>query len=459
MNQSKIQSILTKQRSFFASGATKELSFRLHALSKLKNTILENESLISNALKKDLNKSEFESYMTEIGIVLEEISFFKKQLKKLMKPRRAKTPITQFPAKSVIYPEPFGNVLILSPWNYPFQLSMTPLVGAIAAGNCVILKPSNDSPHTSSAISLLLKQCFEDSFVSVITGGRTENAALLEQKFDYIFFTGGPVVGKLVLESAAKHYTPVTLELGGKSPCIVEKTANLETAAKRIVFGKLLAAGQTCVAPDYLLVQEEVKNSLIKLIKQNIKHCLGPNPITNPEYPKIINSKHFDRICSLISSETILYGGCSDRETLKIEPTLVEPTCRSAPIMQEEIFGPILPILTFREIDQVIDALSSSEKPLALYLFTKDKTVETQVLRSLSFGGGCINDTIVHLVSSSLPFGGVGESGMGSYHGEKSFDTFSHKKSILKKASWFDLPLRYHPYQKHNLKFIKKFMK
>lgn len=455
-----IQEIVKKQREYFKTGVTTPVSFRLNALKKLRKAILTNESRILTALKQDLNKSEAESYMTEIGMVLEEIKTLVKHTPKWAAAKYVKTPIAQFYGRSFILSEPYGVVLVMSPWNYPFQLSITPLVGALAAGNCVILKPSAYAPEVSQVMADILSECFPAKYVAVVGGGRQENQELLEQKFDYIFFTGGVEVGKLVMEKAAKHVTPVSLELGGKSPCIVDKTADLKLAAKRIAFGKLLNSGQTCVAPDYLYVEETVKTELITYLKRYIKEFLGEDPFQNPDYPKIINEKHYRRIMSLIEGETILAGGYgSETDKYQIAPTLLDNITPASKIMQEEIFGPVLPILTYKHIKEVTEYVNGRPKPLALYLFTTDRQLERHILKNISFGGGCVNDTIIHLASPYLGFGGAGESGMGSYHGRYSFDTFSHKKSIIKKANWVDLPMRYPPYTKTKDKLVRFFLK
>ena len=369
------------------------------------------------------------------------------------------TPISQFHAKSFITKEPYGVTLIISPWNYPFLLCIEPLIGAIAAGNCAILKVAEDSKYTSKIIAEIISETFPSEYIAVVNGGREVVNELLDQKLDYIFFTGGPTVGKIVMEKAAKNLTPVTLELGGKSPCIVEESADLKVAAKRVVFGKYLNSGQTCVAPDYLLLQNSIKEEFIQYLKEAIVLFYTNEPLENEYYTNIVNEKHFNRIVELIKGEKIVHGGDIDREKLKIEPTILDKVTLDSPIMQEEIFGPILPIITFDEIDEVEDIILQGEKPLALYLFTKNKKVENRILKNISFGGGCINDTIIQLATSRMPFGGVGNSGMGSYHGKESFDTFTHKRSIVKKYNWIDLPIRYLPYDDFKMKLLKLFLK
>jgi aldehyde dehydrogenase (NAD+) len=453
-----IEEMVNKQHKFFQKGYTKSIPYRIKALKRLRNTIIEKEQIIIDALKADLNKSDFEAYMTEIGIVLDEIRYVIKHTLHWVKDENKRTPMAQFKARSFVKTEPYGVVLIMSPWNYPFQLSIAPLIGAIATGNCAILKPSAYASHTAQVLADIISESFSKEYIGVVQGGRQENQALLDQKFDYIFFTGGVKVGKLVMEKAARNLTPVTLELGGKSPCIVDKTANLRLAAKRIVFGKFLNAGQTCVAPDYLLVHKDVKDKFVDYLKGYITAFFGSNPLENDDYPKIINEKHYHRIMGLIEEENILIGG-SGRNNSQIEPTIVDQITPESKVMQEEIFGPILPILTFEHCKEVKNYVNSQPKPLALYLFTRNKKMEQYILNQISFGGGCINDTIIHLATPYMGFGGVGQSGMGSYHGKYSFDTFSHKKSIIKKSNWIDLPMRYRPYTKRKEKLIRMFLK
>lgn len=447
------------QKDYFATNETKNIKFRIQKLKKLKKAIKLYESQICEALEKDLGKCEMESYMTEIGMVLDDLRYIIKHLKKWSKKQYHVTPISQFPSTSFRIAEPYGCVLIIAPWNYPFLLIMQPLVGAISAGNCAILKPSEYSKNTSEIIKKMINEVFEEKYVNVILGDKDVSENLLKNRFDYIFYTGGINVGKIIMQNASRNLTPVTLELGGKSPCIVDDTASIKLSAKRIIFGKLLNCGQTCVAPDYVLVNKKVKNEFIKFAKEYIDNFLGKNPLQNIEYPKIISEKHFSRISKLMENETILYGGKSDENSLKIEPTILDIKNINSEIMQEEIFGPILPIIEYENIEDAISYIKSHEKPLALYLFTNSKKIENMVLYEVSFGGGCINDTIIHLASSKLGFGGVGFSGMGEYHGENSFKTFSHYKSVLKKSVLLDLPMRYHPYKKINDKLIRMFMR
>lgn len=451
------EGLVRRQKDFFKTGKTKKTSFRIFYLGKLLKWMDDNEERILKALNKDLGKSSTEGYMTEIGMVKEEIRFTMKHLSRWAKPKRVRTPMSQFPSTSFIYREPYGVVLIMAPWNYPFQLTVAPLIGAISAGNCAVLKPSSYSVNTSEIIRDMICEVFPSCYVTVVTGGRDQNEALLNEKFDYIFFTGSPKVGKSVLEKAAKHLTPVSLELGGKSPCIVDETADLRTAARRIVWGKFLNAGQTCVAPDYVLVQHSVKKKLTHYIEKQIQKMYGQNPLDNPEYPSIINQRHFKRICGLINETKVICGGKTDSQALKIEPTVMDGITWDDAVMKEEIFGPVLPIMSYYDLREAVSAIDAQSRPLALYLFTKDKKREAYILKMLSYGGGCINDTIVHLASPYLPFGGVGQSGMGKYHGKASFDTFTHEKSILKKSLLVDIPFRYPPFQNH-LKIIKKLM-
>lgn len=451
------KSMLHKQRAYFQTGDTKDVEFRIRQLKKLYQWITVHEQEIMDALYMDLNKSNFEAYATEIGIVKEEIRYTLKHLRKWAAPKRVPTPITQFPSKSFIYPEPYGIVLIMSPWNYPFQLTIAPLVGAICAGNCAVVKPSAYSPHTTKVMADMLRELFQEKYIAVVEGGRQENQALLNEKFDYIFFTGSVNVGKYVMEKASAHLTPVSLELGGKSPCIVDETADLKLAAKRIVWGKFLNSGQTCVAPDYVLVQNSVKDKLVRYMEKYIRKMFGKDPMQNPDYPKMINEKHFNRVLGLTERVHGVCGGGSNVDMLKIEPTVLDQVTWESPVMQEEIFGPLLPVLIFYDIEEAIQMVNARPRPLALYYFTKDKQREAMMLKQVSYGGGCINDTIVHLATSHMPFGGVGNSGMGGYHGKDSFDTFTHKKSIMKKSVLLDIPIRYAPF-KNKLNILKKLM-
>ena len=451
--------ILEKQKDFFRSGKTLDIAFRVEYLKKLKQTIKDYEELIFDALFKDLGKSRTESYMCEIGLVLDEISYMIKNIKKFAKEQIVPTPMTNFPSKSKIKLVPRGNVLIMSPWNYPFLLAIEPLVDAISAGNTVVLKPSAYSPATSDVVFKIINNIFPEEYVKVVRGGRKENEALLSYKYDYIFFTGSQNVGKEVLRKSAENLTPVTLELGGKSPCIIDKTANIPLTAKRIVFGKFLNCGQTCVAPDYLLCHENVKDDLIAEIKKQIIKQFGENPLVNKAYGKIINEKHFNRVKDLIDENKVIVGGKYDENTLKIEPTVMDNVSWDDLIMQEEIFGPILPILTFKSADYIIEKIENRPHPLALYVFSQDKKFIDKITSHCRFGGGCINDVVVHLATPEMPFGGFGESGMGAYHGKFGFETFSHRRSILDKSLCVDLPMRYQPYKTSYFKLLKLFLK
>lgn len=458
MNQN-IRQLVDDQRAFFRTHKTIDPIFRIEYLKKLKASILAHEADIHAALKADLGKSETEAYMCETGMTLSELSHQIKHAAKWSRGRRCSTNLANFPAVSFTVPEPYGVVLVMSPWNYPFMLTMEPVIGALAAGNCCVIKPSAYAPATSAIIRTIISEVFPPEYAVVVEGGRAENTELLNQRFDYIFFTGGVTVGKLVLEKAAANVTPVTLELGGKSPCIIDETANIPLAAARVVFGKYLNCGQTCVAPDYILIDRKVRDPFIAEVKKQIRKMFGEDPLKNENYGKIINRRHFDRLLGLIDVKKLAHGGRSDADTLRIEPTVLDDVTADDAVMQEEIFGPIMPIIAYDSIDEAEEFITTREKPLALYIFTSDKTTEARFLRWVSFGGGCVNDTIVHLASTELGFGGVGQSGMGSYHGKKSFDTFSHEKSILKKFTWLDLPMRYQPYRPLYLKMIRMFLK
>ena len=448
MNEQEIKNLVTKQRSYFQTGATLSVEARLKALRKLYAAIYGHQREIHGALREDLGKSNFESYMCETGMVLDEISCMLKHLRRWAKDETVPTPLAQFHSHSYRKPSPYGVVLIMSPWNYPFMLTLSPLVDALAAGNTAVVKPSAYSPHTSQVIGRILSQCFPAHYVAVVTGGRAENTCLLKEHFDYIFFTGSQAVGREVMGNAAAHLTPVTLELGGKSPCIVDQTANIRLAARRIVFGKYLNCGQTCVAPDYIYCHRSVKDQLVAEIKKQIRKQYGSEPLRNPDYGKIINEKHFNRILGLMELEKIVWGGRADRDSLRIEPTVMDHVRFSDPVMQEEIFGPILPVLTFEHLDEAIQKVNSMAHPLALYMFTSDRRAAKKVMARCGFGGGCVNDTIIHLATTQMGFGGFGESGMGAYHGKTGFDTFTHYKSIVDKKTWLDLPMRYQPYRK-----------
>ena len=459
MTEQEIKDLVTRQRSYFQSGATLPVSARLATLRRLYNAISSHEKEIRRALQKDLGKSGFESYMCETGMVLEEISYMLKHTPKFAREQRVHTPLAQFCSRSYKKPSPYGVTLIMSPWNYPFMLALSPLADALAAGNTAVVKPSAYSPYTSEVLLSILTECFDPKYVAVVTGGRAENTCLLREHFDYIFFTGSQAVGKEVMRSAAEHLTPVTLELGGKSPCIVDQTADIRLAARRIVFGKYLNCGQTCVAPDYVYCHRSVKDQLIKEVQKQIRRQYGKQPLHSSDYGKIINEKHFDRILGLIDEKKVVHGGGSDRSTLRIEPTVMDNVTFSDAVMQEEIFGPVMPILVFDSLDEVIRRINSMPHPLALYIFTSDKKTARKVTARCGFGGGCINDTIIHLATSEMGFGGFGESGMGAYHGKTGFDTFTHYKSIVDKKTWTDLPMRYQPYRKGDEKLVRFFLK
>ena len=455
-----IDVILRNQRAFFQTGATLDVEFRIAMLRKLYATIKKYEHEIHLALKEDLGKSDFEGFMCETGMALSEISYMIRHTRQFAREKTVLTPLAQFASRSYVKPSPYGNVLIMSPWNYPFLLTIDPLADAIAAGNTAVVKPSAYSPATAQIVTRIIAECFEPEYVAVVNGGRNENAALLEQKFDMIFFTGSQSVGREVLRHAAENLTPVVLELGGKSPCIVDTTADIRLAAKRIVFGKFLNCGQTCVAPDYILCLSSVKDRLIKELCHQIRKQYGTRPLDNPDYGRIVNRKHFDRICGLIDRSKVIIGGAVDEATLRIAPTVLDHVTWNDSVMQEEIFGPVLPVLTFETYEELYTLLAQQPKPLALYLFSKDKQHIRQVTQRCSYGGGCINDCVIHLATSRMGFGGVGESGMGAYHGKAGFDAFSHSKSMVDKKLWIDLPMRYQPYDRKVYgKLLKFFLK
>ena len=443
-----IDTILEKQRKYFASGATLPVKFRIEMLKKLYNTVKKYEKEIADALKADLGKSDFEAFMCETGMVLAEIGYMIKHTRKFASKHYVWSPLAQFASTSYKKPTPYGNVLIMSPWNYPFLLTIDPVADAIAAGNTVVVKPSAYSPATSEMVKKIIEECFSPEYVAVVTGGRKENAELLNQKFDFVFFTGSQNVGREVLRHTAENLTPVVLELGGKSPCIVDSTAKINLAAKRIVFGKYLNCGQTCVAPDYILCEKSIKNQLVAEIKKQIIKQYGEKPLDNSDYGKIINSKHFERLCGLINKDKVVHGGETNPEAMQIAPTVMDNVTWDDAVMQEEIFGPIMPVLTYDKFDDIFEILHDKQKPLALYVFSENKAHIKAVTNRIRYGGGCVNDTIIHLATSEMGFGGVGESGMGSYHGKEGFDVFSHTKSIVDKKTWMDLPMRYQPYNR-----------
>ncbi len=488
MTEQEIRTILSRQREYFAAGATLSREFRAEQLGKLKASLQHHETELNDALQQDLGKSRMESYMCEIGLTLSELTWMQKHLRGLMREKRVPTPLSQFAARSFRSPSPYGTVLIMSPWNYPVLLTLDPLIDAIAAGNTAVVKPSAYAPATAAVLKLILEECFPTEYVAVITGGRAENQALLQQRFDMIFFTGGKTVGREVLRSAAETLTPVTLELGGKSPCIVDATAKIALAARRIVFGKYLNCGQTCVAPDYILCDGQIRDQLVEAIRAEISRQFGEAPLQNPDYGKIINEKHFHRLLGLIAPEKIICGGQYDEKTLRIASTVMTDVTWEDAVMGEEIFGPILPVLTYNADDEdavqkniakndfcreasgmhaatgdfmdwAIRCVEEHPHPLALYLFSEDKKAQRRILDHCHFGGGCINDTIIHLATSAMPFGGVGESGMGGYHGRAGFETFSHYRSIVNKKTWMDLPIRYQRYDEKKEKLLRRFLK
>lgn len=448
--------LLQKQDVFFHTGKTKAPAFRKRQLKKLYDQIRQREKQIYEALRLDLAKSEQETYLTEIGLVLSEIRTAIRSLDRWTRPRRVRSSAATLGTISRIYPEPFGKVLVMAPFNYPFQLALTPLVSALAAGNCVVLKPSELAPHTERLLKELIEACFPEEYCAVVCGDADTAKALLQEPFDFLFFTGSPAVGRKVYQAAAGQLIPAVLELGGKSPCIVEKSADLPLAARRIVWGKFLNAGQTCVAPDYLLAEACVKEELLSLMEKEIHRFYTEEPLRCESYPKLINRRHFERLQGMLGEGRIRIGGGADERCNRIEPTVIE-TDENGKLMQEEIFGPILPVIAFEEKEEVYRLIRKYEKPLALYLFTRDRALEREVLQNLSFGGGCINDTILHLCNERLPFGGVGMSGIGSYHGKRGFDTFTHEKSVVHSGK-ADLPLRYPPYGK-TTKLIRALLK
>ena len=441
-----VEQILEKQRAYFQTGATLPVSFRVQMLKKLYAAVKSHEKEITDALTADLGKSAYEGFMCEAGLVLSEISFMIRHTKRYASRHTVYTPLAQFASRSYTQASPYGQVLIMSPWNYPFLLTIDPLADAIAAGNTCVLKPSAYSPATGALIKKLVEECFPPEYVAVVTGGRRENAALLEQKFDFVFFTGSQAVGRDVLRHTAETLTPAVLELGGKSPCIVDDTARIPLAAKRIVFGKYLNCGQTCVAPDYILCDSKIREQLIAAVKQEIVKQYGAEPLKNRDYGRIVNAKHFERLLGLMQSGVTVHGGQTNADTLQIAPTVLDNVSWSDAVMQEEIFGPLMPILTYDRLEDVFTLLKDRQKPLALYMFSENRANIHAVTERLSFGGGCVNDTIIHLATSEMGFGGVGESGMGTYHGKVGFEAFSHRKSIVDKKTWMDLPMRYQPY-------------
>ena len=452
------QNILAGQRQFFNSARTKDLDFRLENIRRLKKAIIQNEAAILAALRNDLYKPAYEGYLTEIGLVLTEIRFVSRHLRSWVKPRKVRTPYFLWFGSSAIHPEPYGISLIISPWNYPLHLTMLPLIGSIAAGNCTIIKPSEYAPHTAAIISEIIERHFDSHYVAVIEGDAQTSKDLLKNRFDYIFFTGSQTVGKIVMSAAAKNLTPVTLELGGKNPCIVDQDVNIDLAARRIASGKFINGGQTCTAPDYLLVHQSNKQKLLDKIKVYLRKFYGEDPQKSPDYVRIINKLQFDRLAALLDKGDKVVGGQTDPDDLYIAPTLLQNVSWNDPVMQDEIFGPILPVLVFEDLAEVVSTINSRQRPLALYFFSNQRNNYQRIIEEVSFGGGCINDTLAHLTNPHLPFGGTGSSGMGGYHGKASFDTFSHQKSIFKKWFNLDLPLRFPPY-KNKLSILKNILR
>ena len=442
-----IHEIVEAQHRFFNTGATLPVSFRKAMLQKLRDEVDRHEGALAEALAADLGKSGYEGFMCEIGLVRSELSYMLRHTARLARERTVRTPLAQFAARSFQKPSPYGSTLIMSPWNYPVLLTLDPLADAIAAGNTAVVKPSAYAPAVSALLAELIGRCFPPEYVAVVTGGREENTALLEEAFDFVFFTGSQAVGREVLRHTAERLTPAVLELGGKSPCIVDETARLPLAARRIVFGKYLNCGQTCVAPDYILCHSGIKDRLVEALCQEVRRQYGEDPLQNPRYGRIVNEKHFQRLLGLMDPDKTVIGGQSSPETLQIAPTILDRVSPGDPVMQEEIFGPILPILTFDRFEDLYGLLADQPKPLALYLFSENRPRVRQALSRLRFGGGCVNDVVIHLATSEMGFGGVGESGMGAYHGKAGFDAFSHYKSIVDKKTWMDLPMRYQPYQ------------
>ena len=453
-----IPNIIKNQRRFFKSQQTKDITYRLKLLKTLKKEILEHEQNILDALKKDFRKSEFESYLSEFGLVIAELNLAIKNLKKWSKPKRIKSSLLTFPSKDYIYKEPYGTVLVIAPWNYPFLLAMEPLIMAIAAGNTVVLKPSELTKHTSKVITKIIQNTFPKTMAISIEGGIETSTALLAEQWDYIFFTGSTKVGKIIAQAAAKHLTPVTLELGGKSPCIVDDTVNLKLVARRLVWGKLLNGGQTCIAADYVIAKSNIKHKLIDALKTEIIRRYGKNSKYLPDLPRIINTKNTKRLADLLKDTNIVFGGEVDIDECYVSPTIVDSPSLDSKIMQEEIFGPILPILTYETNEDMEQIIWSLERPLSLYVFSNQKSFVKEIIEKFSYGGGVINDLLIHFGNHRLPFGGIGASGMGKYHGKHGYDTFSNIKPIIKRSNWFDPSFRYAPY-KGKMYLLKKVFK
>lgn len=459
LNKEEVLSMIEEHKNYFEKGETIGIDFRIRQLNKLKNVIRENEKLIMEALYKDLHKPEFEAYATEIGYLYDSIGYFTKNLRRWARVKRVRTPMVHFGSRSYVYAEPYGTVLIVGPFNYPFQLILEPLIGAISAGNCAVIKPSEYTPYVSEVVVKIIKENFDESYIRVIEGGKEVTSALINSPFDYIFFTGSVGVGKIVMEAASKNLVPVTLELGGKSPCIVDKNVNIDIAAQRIVWGKFMNVGQTCVAPDYLLIHSEVKKQFIDKLIEKLKIFYGENPKESSDYGRVINERQMTRLVQLINKGKVILGGDYDIENRYMAPIIMDNVTWEDKVMEDEIFGPLLPVIEYTDIDDIIKKINKRPKPLALYLFTENKELEKKIMEKVFFGGGCVNDTMTHLASPFLPFGGVGSSGLGSYHGQKSFETFSHIKSVLKKSTRVNISFIFPPYTKEKVKLLRRFMK
>ena len=453
-----IEAIVNSQKDFFKTGKTKTIAYRKQLLKQLQSEIINQEDLIVKALYDDFKKPEFESVITETAIVLQDLKRTISNINKWAKPKRVFPSLLNFPSSDYLYSEPYGTVLIIAPWNYPYQLALAPLIGAVAAGNTVVLKPSELTPNTSALLSKIIKNVFPPEFVTVVEGGVDTSTQLLNQVWDYIFFTGSVGVGKIVAKAAAPNLTPITLELGGKNPCIIDKTANIKLTVKRIVWGKFINAGQTCIAPDYILIDASIKNKFYEVLKDELITIYSKNPEKSSDFARIINKKNFNRLSEMLTNENCVIGGQTNMEDLYISPTIIDEPSLNSKVMEDEIFGPILPVISFKNLNEVHKIINRYPKPLSLYVFSTNTTQAKKLIKEFSFGGGCINDTVVHFANHKLPFGGVGNSGIGAYHGKYTFDTFSHKKAIVKKANWLDIPLRYAPYS-GKLKKLKYLLK
>lgn len=457
-SEDNIPKIMELQKAFFDSGGTRDIDVRIEKLKALEKVIQKRKKAICKALYNDFQKPEFETVITETSFILSELKFIIKNLKSWAKPKRVSSTLLNFPSRDFIFSEPYGACLILAPWNYPFQLKVSPAIGAIAAGNTVVLKPSEYSPYTAEIVEGIFAEVFDPEWVSVVQGDASASEKLLEEKWDYVFFTGSVPVGRIVNKAIAPYLTPATLELGGKSPCIVHRSAKVELAAKRIVWGKFINAGQTCIAPDYILIDSEVKSKFYEAVKKEITAAFGEHPKASPDFARIINQNNFDRLRALLSNEKCIIGGATDNDSLYISPTLLDEPSLDSEVMQDEIFGPILPVISYTSESEISKIINKYPKPLSLYIFSEEKKFSEMILQKFSFGGGTVNDVLVHIANKKLPFGGVGNSGYGAYHGKYSFDTFSHKKSISKRGTWLDIPLRYAPYG-NKLKMAKNLLK